>query len=120
MLTMLPPPVPWTIAPWIIDWRIAGRRLAAVPDALDVDRHRGIPLGLLDRIEAAAMQGAVERGVVDQRVEPAERPHRGLDHVAGRAGIGHVEWRGDALAPFSSPQINGGRPILHFPRHPPP
>src|SRR6266851_9497752 len=112
MLTMLPPPVPWTIAPWIIDWRIAGRRLAAVPDALDVDRHRGIPLGLLDRIEAAAMQGAVERGVVDQRVEPAERPHRRLDHVAGRGRIGHVEPRGDPFGLFGPDEIERGRAII--------
>ena len=56
------------------------RRLAAIPDALDVDRHRGVPIRLGDGVEAAAVQRAVERGIVDQRVEPAERLDRRIGH----------------------------------------
>jgi hypothetical protein len=84
---MLPPPA----------WRIAGPRPAAIPDALDVDRHRRVPLGLVDRVKAAAVQGAVKRGIVDQRVDPAKGAHPGLDPRLSRARVGDVELYADRL-----------------------
>src|SRR5262249_27299374 len=75
------------------------RRLAAIPDAFDVDRHRGVPLRFVDRIEAAAMQGAVERGVVDQGIEPAEDAYRRIDHGLRRVRVGDVKLDANAFWP---------------------
>src|SRR5204863_59445 len=65
------------------------------------------PLRLVDPIEAAAMESAVKRGIVDQRVEPAEEAQARLDHRLGRSGIGDVELDPDSLAPGLAHQIEG-------------
>ena len=53
------------------------------------------------------MESAVKRGIVDQRVEPAEGAQARLDHRLGRSGIGDVELDPDSLAPGLAHQIEG-------------
>src|SRR5439155_23225429 len=51
---------------------------AAVPDALDVDSHGGIPFILCDGIKTASVQGPIKRGIVHEAINPAEFALSGL------------------------------------------
>ena len=89
---MLPPPA------------CAHRRHAALQQfqmPLTLTAIAGIPLGLGDRVETPAVQRAVKRGVVDERVEPAKRGDRGLDHRLGGGGVG--AHRGGRRSPCRPP-----------------
>src|SRR5215471_2895891 len=72
-------------------------RLATVPDALDIHRHRGVPIRLRDRIEAATLERAIKRGVIDQRVDTPELTDRCRDRVARGCGISDVDPDGEGL-----------------------
>jgi hypothetical protein len=55
--------------------------LAAVPDPLDVHRHRSVPISLGDRIKVTALERAEKRGVVDQCVDAPKHIERCARHV---------------------------------------
>ena len=63
--------------------------------ALEVHRDHRVPLGLFHVGEHAVAQDA---GVVDERVEPAERVDRALDHAARAGEVGDVLAVGDGFA----------------------
>ena len=62
----------------------------AVPDALDVDRHHAVPLGLRDLVERPRLERGEHGGVVHEHVDPAEAPDGRVHHGAHRAGVAHV------------------------------
>jgi hypothetical protein len=87
--------------------------LAAIPNAFDIDRHGGVPIRFGNRIEAPAAQRAIERGIVDQRVDAPERPGRGVGHLRGGFGISHVERDADRIPILRLYQVERRRAVVY-------
>src|SRR3954468_16969898 len=73
-------------------------RRAAAPDTANVDRHDPIPLVDWNRIERLGRSPklTVERGVVDQDVDPTVLVHGGIDHVVHAGIVGDIDSYGQA------------------------
>jgi hypothetical protein len=62
----------------------------AVPDALHVDGHDAVPLGLGDRVERLRLERGEDRGVVDEHVDASEADDRRVDHGLHRGDVADV------------------------------
>ena len=91
-------------------------RLAALPDALDVDRHDCIPLVFRQRIESSRLQAAIERGIIDKAVDGSESLEGGSGHCLYRGRVGDIEIYGDAFAARFH-KIKGGRTVRNVGGH---
>ena len=92
-------------------------RFAAVPNAFDVHRHRGIPISFANRIETATLETAVKRCVIDEAVDAAKRVERGARHLHCRSGAGNIELGGDRCALFAPQEIERVRAIVDIGDH---
>ena len=77
---------------------VADHGLAAVPDAGDVHVHHLLPLGRLQRFEAAALHVGIKRGVVHQRMNSAELLDCRIRHRLAGGHVGHVQRHAQRLA----------------------
>ena len=48
---------------------------AGKPGAFDIDLHHPIPLCFIKMLEARAFEPCIERGVIDQYIDPAKGVH---------------------------------------------
>jgi hypothetical protein len=106
MLTMLPPPA-----------HGGYDRLAAVPDALDVHGHRGVPLGFADRVETTALEAAEKRRIVNKCVNAAERVERHARRLHGRGPTRNVELGADRGALFAPHELECLRAVIDIGDH---
>src|SRR5262249_39188656 len=80
-------------------------RLAAVPDAFDVHRHRRVPLDFTDRIESPAPEAAEERRIVDEGVDASERVERRARQFHCRGRVCNIELGADRGALFALHEV---------------
>src|SRR5262249_4636463 len=91
--------------------------LAAVPDAFDVDGHRGIPIGFGQRVEAAAAQGAIERSIIHQTIDAAKSVGSSFAHCGSGSGVSNVEFNGDGVAASVLDQIDSRSAVVNVSSH---
>src|SRR5262245_1792831 len=91
--------------------------LAAVPDAFDVHRHRSVPIRFGDRVESAACEAAVKRGIVDEGIDASERVERGARHLHRRRRARDVELGADRGALFAPHELERLRAVVDVREH---
>jgi hypothetical protein len=58
-------------------------------------------------------RSAIERGIVDQRVDAAERPGCGIGHIRGGFGASHVQRDADRLPVLSLYEVERRRAVVY-------